>query len=50
MPFKRLFWSAYYRLRGLRAKAFLFYYQRVQGLSRVQALEKLIFRSMGNNQ
>jgi len=36
-----------FKLRRLEAKAWMFFYQRIQGLSRVEALAKLIRRSMG---
>ena len=49
MSLNRLRWAAYYRFRGLRAKAWLFYYQNVLGLSRVNALAKLINKNVGKN-
>ena len=45
MSLNRLRWAAYYRLRGLRAKAWLWYFIHVRRMNRIDAIVALIRRN-----
>ena len=49
MSFSYLLWAIKCRYRIIRIKVLMAYYQRIQGLSRIEALGKLIRHSIGKN-